>query len=203
MAKITGVLLAAGASQRYGANKLTETLEDEELVLHSVRALEPCDRIIAVVRKGANELQALEHGQNIPKRKATTTQRNRKREKPASRDPGPVQTKATSVQFAALTPDPTQGAKEKVSYLRPVKPDSVVQNVNKDIVSHAEKIITLYTAKKLPSLAQKRIITALREYFDISVGSSTAREIQKLVKDLITQPNSTAEQPHKLIVTTD
>ena len=148
-------------------------------------------------------LHTLEHGQNIPKRKATTTQRNRKREKPASRDPGPVQTKATSVQFAALTPDPTQGAKEKVSYLRPVKPDSVVQNVNKDIVGHAEKIITLYTAKKLPSLAQKRIITALREYFDISVGSSTAREIQKLVKDLITQPNSTAEQPHKLIVTTD
>ena len=59
MAKITGVLLAAGASQRYGANKLTEPFEDEELVLHSVRALEPCDRIIAVVRKGANELQAL------------------------------------------------------------------------------------------------------------------------------------------------
>lgn len=59
MAEITGVLLAAGASARFGANKLIELLQGEPLVLHSVRALAPCDRIIAVVRQGDNELHEL------------------------------------------------------------------------------------------------------------------------------------------------
>lgn len=50
MAEITGVLLAAGASSRFGYNKLLIRLNGKPLIAHSVAALAPCDRIIAVVR---------------------------------------------------------------------------------------------------------------------------------------------------------
>lgn len=65
MANITGVLLAAGASARYGMNKLLEPLNGEKLIMHSVDALTPCDRVIAVVRKGDDELHALLESQGV------------------------------------------------------------------------------------------------------------------------------------------
>ena len=59
MAEITGLLLAAGESTRFGANKLTTPLSGRALVLYAVQALSPCDRIIAVVRPDDDELQSL------------------------------------------------------------------------------------------------------------------------------------------------
>lgn len=59
MAKITGILLAAGASQRFGADKLTQHLADGEWV--AVRAcrnlLAGADEVIAVVSPGKQELR--------------------------------------------------------------------------------------------------------------------------------------------------
>ena len=51
MADITGVLLAAGFSTRFGDNKPLHEIDGRPLIAHSVAALQPCDRIIAVVRK--------------------------------------------------------------------------------------------------------------------------------------------------------
>lgn len=59
MANITGLLLAAGASARFGAHKLTASLAGQAMVLHAARALSPCDRILVVVREGDDELHAL------------------------------------------------------------------------------------------------------------------------------------------------
>jgi molybdenum cofactor cytidylyltransferase len=59
MADITGLLLAAGASTRFGANKLTAPLDGRAMLLHAARALSPCDRIVVVVREGEDELQSL------------------------------------------------------------------------------------------------------------------------------------------------
>lgn len=59
MAEITGLLLAAGASTRFGTNKLTALLKGRALVLHSADALSPCGRIIAVVRDSDAEVQDL------------------------------------------------------------------------------------------------------------------------------------------------
>ncbi|UCB55020.1 MAG: nucleotidyltransferase family protein [Thiotrichales bacterium] len=50
MADITGVLLAAGFSTRFGTNKLITELDQKPLIAHSAGALSPCDRVIAVVR---------------------------------------------------------------------------------------------------------------------------------------------------------
>lgn len=50
MAEITGILLAAGFSTRYGSNKLLSRLDKQPLIAHSAAALSPCDRVIAVVR---------------------------------------------------------------------------------------------------------------------------------------------------------
>ena len=50
MAEITGILLAAGAGQRFGGDKLLASLAGEPLIAHSARALAPCDRVIAIVR---------------------------------------------------------------------------------------------------------------------------------------------------------
>jgi molybdenum cofactor cytidylyltransferase len=47
---ITGVLLAAGFSTRFGANKLLSEVDGEPLIARSAAALAPCDRIIVVVR---------------------------------------------------------------------------------------------------------------------------------------------------------
>jgi len=64
MSSIVGILLAAGASRRFGADKLTHSLPDGDLV--AVRAcrnlLAGTDRVLAVVRPGgerlADQLQA-------------------------------------------------------------------------------------------------------------------------------------------------
>ncbi len=58
MAEITGVLLAAGFSTRYGANKLLTELDHRPLIAHSAAALSPCDRVIAVVRNVDAALQS-------------------------------------------------------------------------------------------------------------------------------------------------
>ena len=50
MTDITGVLLAAGFSTRFGANKLLFKIDSQSLITHSAAALSPCDRVIAVVR---------------------------------------------------------------------------------------------------------------------------------------------------------
>jgi molybdenum cofactor cytidylyltransferase len=51
MAEITGVLLAAGFSSRFGDNKLLQQVNQRPMVTHSAGALQPCDRIVAVVRQ--------------------------------------------------------------------------------------------------------------------------------------------------------
>jgi molybdenum cofactor cytidylyltransferase len=50
MAEITGVLLAAGFSTRFGHNKLLYEIDGQPLISYSASVLQPCDRIIAVVR---------------------------------------------------------------------------------------------------------------------------------------------------------
>lgn len=50
MAEITGVLLAAGFSTRFGGNKLLHEINGRALISYSAAALKPCHRIIAVVQ---------------------------------------------------------------------------------------------------------------------------------------------------------
>lgn len=61
MGSIVGILLAAGASRRFGADKLTHSLPDGDLV--AVRAcrnlVAGTDRVLAVVRPGSEALTAL------------------------------------------------------------------------------------------------------------------------------------------------
>jgi len=57
MADITGVLLAAGFSTRFGTNKLLHEIDDQALIAHSAAALSPCDRVVAVVRADDELLQ--------------------------------------------------------------------------------------------------------------------------------------------------
>jgi molybdenum cofactor cytidylyltransferase len=54
---VTGVLLAAGASSRFGSHKLLAQLNNNPLIQHSAAALGPCDRIVAVVREADAALQ--------------------------------------------------------------------------------------------------------------------------------------------------
>jgi molybdenum cofactor cytidylyltransferase len=60
MGSIVGILLAAGASQRFGADKLTQRLPDGDLI--AVRAcrnlLAGTDNVLAVVRPGCEALAA-------------------------------------------------------------------------------------------------------------------------------------------------
>jgi molybdenum cofactor cytidylyltransferase len=61
MKPIVGILLAAGASRRFGSDKLTRSLLDGDLV--AVRAcrnlLAGTDKVLAVVRPGSEELASL------------------------------------------------------------------------------------------------------------------------------------------------
>lgn len=57
MAEITGILLAAGFSTRFGHNKLLHTIDAKPVIAYSAAALRCCNRIVAVVREDA-ELQA-------------------------------------------------------------------------------------------------------------------------------------------------
>ena len=51
MAEITGILLAAGSSTRFGDNKLLHKIDAKPVIAYSAEALRCCDRIIAVVRE--------------------------------------------------------------------------------------------------------------------------------------------------------
>ncbi len=57
MAEVTGILLAAGFSSRFGSNKLLADFDRKPLIAHSSAALSPCDRVIAVVRNDDAALQ--------------------------------------------------------------------------------------------------------------------------------------------------
>jgi molybdenum cofactor cytidylyltransferase len=59
MADITGLLLAAGVSERFGSNKLLANLDGQPLVLHSAKTLKACEMTIAVVRANDHRLQQL------------------------------------------------------------------------------------------------------------------------------------------------
>jgi len=61
MADITGVLLAAGFSSRFGASKLLTEIDDQALIAHSAAALSPCDRVVAVVRADDEVMQSELH----------------------------------------------------------------------------------------------------------------------------------------------
>ena len=65
MGPITGILLAAGASQRFGADKLAQILPEGEPV--AVRAcrnlLAGCDEVLAVVRPGSEALASRLHAE--------------------------------------------------------------------------------------------------------------------------------------------
>lgn len=50
MPDICGVLLAAGFSTRFGANKLLTDIDGQAMIVRSAAALAPCDRVVAVVR---------------------------------------------------------------------------------------------------------------------------------------------------------
>ena len=65
MGMITGVLLAAGNSRRFGSNKLLTEVDKQSLIMYAAQSLSPCDRIIAVVRGSDHELQKLLHENGI------------------------------------------------------------------------------------------------------------------------------------------
>ncbi len=60
MNPIVGILLAAGASRRFGSDKLTQTLADgDRLAVRACRnLLAGCDEVLAVVRPGCDVLAA-------------------------------------------------------------------------------------------------------------------------------------------------
>jgi molybdenum cofactor cytidylyltransferase len=61
MTKIIGILLAAGASQRFGSNKLTQVLPNGEVVAVQAcrQLLAGTDAVLAIVRPGSEQLAAL------------------------------------------------------------------------------------------------------------------------------------------------
>jgi molybdenum cofactor cytidylyltransferase len=61
MSDITGVLLAAGFSTRFGANKLLHEIDGQVLIAHSASALTHCDRVVAIVRADDEALQTVLH----------------------------------------------------------------------------------------------------------------------------------------------
>jgi len=65
MADIVGLLLAAGASRRFGSPKLLAQTGGRPLVLCSADALSACDSTLAVVRAEDHRLQQLLHQAGI------------------------------------------------------------------------------------------------------------------------------------------
>jgi molybdenum cofactor cytidylyltransferase len=57
MPEITGLLLAAGTSRRFGAHKLLHQIQGKPLILHAAASLQACDRLLAVVRADDSTLQ--------------------------------------------------------------------------------------------------------------------------------------------------
>jgi molybdenum cofactor cytidylyltransferase len=58
MADVTGVLLAAGGSTRFGSHKLLALIHNKPLIVYSAVALDPCDHIVAVVREDDTDLHS-------------------------------------------------------------------------------------------------------------------------------------------------
>ena len=58
MPEITGLLLAAGLSRRFGAHKLLHEIHGKPLILHSAACLQACDSLLAIVRPDDLPLQA-------------------------------------------------------------------------------------------------------------------------------------------------
>ena len=59
MSDITGVLLAAGRSQRFGGNKLLSVIDGIPMIMHAAASLTACDNLLAVVRPDDDMLQQL------------------------------------------------------------------------------------------------------------------------------------------------
>jgi len=57
MPEIAGLLLAAGASRRFGAPKLLHQIQGKPLILRAAASLHACDRLLAVVRADDTTLQ--------------------------------------------------------------------------------------------------------------------------------------------------
>lgn len=65
MPEITGVLLAAGQSRRFGDNKLLAEIDQRALILHAAVSLSPCSRLLAVVRRQDHALHQLLQDRSI------------------------------------------------------------------------------------------------------------------------------------------
>lgn len=65
MADINGLLLAAGQSSRFGADKLVSLIDGLPLILHAAKTLSCCPRILAVVNKNNTRLIRLLEKNNI------------------------------------------------------------------------------------------------------------------------------------------
>jgi molybdenum cofactor cytidylyltransferase len=65
MPEITGVLLAAGQSHRFGSNKMLVEIDKQAMILRAAASLSPCDRLLAVVRQDDLPLQQLLKGASI------------------------------------------------------------------------------------------------------------------------------------------
>lgn len=59
MPEVTGLLLAAGKSSRFGSQKLLHPVQGKTLIEHSIASLSACDQIIAVIRDPDEPLQRL------------------------------------------------------------------------------------------------------------------------------------------------
>ena len=57
MPEITGLLLAAGFSRRFGSPKLLQEFQSKPLILHAADCLQACDHLLAVVRSDDMQLQ--------------------------------------------------------------------------------------------------------------------------------------------------
>jgi molybdenum cofactor cytidylyltransferase len=65
MPEITGLLLAAGSSRRFGGHKLLTEIDGRPLVLHAAECLQDCDRLLAIVRSDDVPLQQCLHSAGI------------------------------------------------------------------------------------------------------------------------------------------
>jgi molybdenum cofactor cytidylyltransferase len=63
--EITGLLLTAGKSERYGQQKLLVDFKGQALVLHGLRALSHCDQVIAIIRDEDADLQHIMMAEGI------------------------------------------------------------------------------------------------------------------------------------------
>lgn len=65
MPEITGLLLAAGSSRRFGGHKLLTEIDGRPLVLHAAECLRDCHRLLAIVRSDDIPLQQCLHSADI------------------------------------------------------------------------------------------------------------------------------------------